>query len=326
MRLGIRILAGTLAGTLLWLASARAAERPLLEVRTQTSRSALWVGDRFHYVVSVLHDPDVRFVSDNLQRSTLNLDPFQVLDLQYQDRPAAGGRQILEIDLLLTAYEPKPGQLEIPSFSLFYFVEASSVTPGADRPAETLAVPATPVAIRSTLPEEVSSIRDAPVPPPARFRHQAARPLAVGLFGLALALVLPVLFHGRKLRTAQEVLRRRKEARDKLQASLSRVASLSVDSEERVLHFYEEIYGHLRAYLSEVSPVATEGKTGRELAALFSAGAPSLDGLPEGLLGEIPSLVETCEQVRYAPNGSVLGMEQHAAVVERLRAVVNGAG
>lgn len=306
-------------GLVLGIGLAQAAEQPLLEVHRSTDRSAIWVGDRFRYVVRVQHDPRVRFVTDNLQEGTLNLEPFEVISLEYRQRPAARGWRTLEIDLVLTTYEPEPRQLEIPSFNLFYFVESAVLSPDSDRPAETLIVPATPIALRSTLPEEVSSIRDAILPPAASFRRRAARPLAIGLLLLAIGLVAPVFFQGRRLQKVQEISRRRKQAQENLCSSLARLSARTVPADDQVLEFYEELNRSLREYLSAVSEVATEGKTGRDLAAVYSSKADLADGFPPEFFPEIPALLQTCEQVRYAPNGAFIGAERHGGVLESLR-------
>src|SRR3990170_540493 len=146
-------------GGLVISASVFSAEQPFIDVRVQTDRSALWVGDRFHELITVVHDPQVRFVMDNLEGSTVNLEPFEILDLQYHEVPSADGRQKLEIVLLLTTYEAEAREIQIPSINLFYFID-SATSANSDRTAETLTVPAATVVLQSTVPQNVASIRD----------------------------------------------------------------------------------------------------------------------------------------------------------------------
>src|SRR5450759_2418614 len=133
--------AGWFLGMLLFAFAGVAADRPFLDVQGETGRTAVWVGDRFHYTITVVHDSQVRLVTDNLQKSTLNLEPFEVRDLQYREPPAASGRKKLEIDILLTTYETEPREIEIPGFNLFSFLDSTTAAASSDRPAETLAVP-----------------------------------------------------------------------------------------------------------------------------------------------------------------------------------------
>lgn len=302
-------------------AAAFAADQPYIQVRSNVDRNALWVGDRFHDVITVIHDPQVHFVTDNLQKSTLNLQPFEVLNVKFGEAPAAGGRNKFEIDLLLTTYEAEAGELKIPSFNLFYFVDTAVATPNADRPAETLVVPATPVALRSTVPENVSTIRDSIAPPSEPLRHRIALPVSVGMFVLALLLLLPMIFHGKHLRTAQEITRRRKQAQDQLRASAARLLGRSVDSEANMAEFYDQADRAMREYLSAISVIPTEGKTPRELSAMLAGDPVNGDVVNAESLRDIVAILDSCERVRYAPDFYVIGTEQHGHVMERLRAL-----
>lgn len=306
-------------GLLLIVGAARAADQPYFEVHGQTDRTAFWVADRFHYVITVVHDPQVRFVTDHLQKSTLNLEPFEVLGLQYRENPAAAGRKKLEIDLLLTTYEAEPREIEIPSFNLFYFVDNAAATPNSNRPAETLVVPPVPVVLRSTIPENASSIRDGISPPATPFRYRAALPFAIGMLVVAMVLLAPIFFHGKRLHTAQEISRRRKQAQEQLHNSLIKLLARPVDSEAQMSEFYEEANQTLREFLSAVSVSPTEGKTPRELATMFANGSSSIGGIPHEPLRDILGILQACEQVRYASNGFLLGRERHGSMIERLR-------
>lgn len=315
---------GWILAMLFLLAPALAAEQPRIEVRTQTDRSAIWVGDRFHYRVTVVHDAAVRFVTDNLQKAGLNLQPFEVISLEHRLVPGVAGLRILEMDILLTTYESEPRQLEIPSFHLYYFVDSALVSAQSDRPAETLIVPPVPIALRSTLPDDVSSLRETLAPPATPFRRRVARPLAIGLLLVALGLLAPLFFHGKHLQAVQETSRRRKQAQQQFKSLVREFAARSLDSESQMVGFYEDLNRSVREYLSAVSVKPTEGKTARELVAVFSSEAVVPDGFSAESLREIVGILQICEQVRYAPNGSALGTQQYGTVVERLRALAAG--
>ncbi len=309
---------------LLLLAPSRTAEPPHIGVRTETDRSAIWVGDRFHYRVSVIHDAAVRFVTDNLQKASLNFQPFEVISLEHRLNPGVAGQRILEMDILLTTYEVEARQLEIPSFNLFYFIDSALVSMQSDRPAESLVVPPVPIALRSTLPDDVSSLRDTLVPPATPWRHQMAGPLALGLLLVALGLVAPLFFHGKRLQAVQETTRRRKQAQEQFKISLRELGARSLDSDNEMLEFYDDLNRSAREYLAAVSVQPIEGKTARELVAAFSSAVGSPDGFSGESLREIGGILQICEQVRYAPNGAALATQQYKAIVECLRALAAG--
>jgi hypothetical protein len=313
--------AGWFLGMLLFAFAGVAADRPFLDVQGETGRTAIWVGDRFHYTITVVHDSQVRLVTDNLQKSTLNLEPFEVLDLQYRESPAASGRKKLEIDILLTTYETEPREIEIPGFNLFYFLDSTTAAASSDRPAETLAVPPVAVVLRGTVPENASSIRDGFSTPSVPLRQRVARPLAIGMAILALLLVTPLFLHGKKLHASQELARRRKRAEDELRFAAGRLAARPVDSEARMAEFYDEANQTLRSYLSAVSILPTEGKTPRELAKILANGGSAAAVFSSGAARDLVEVLQACERVRYASDAVAAGRDQHSGVVERLRSL-----
>src|SRR5437667_2885286 len=54
---------------------------PNMTLTTRLDRTAVWVGDQFHYMIMVEYPVDYEFVLDNLTKETVNMDPFQVVDV-----------------------------------------------------------------------------------------------------------------------------------------------------------------------------------------------------------------------------------------------------
>src|SRR5262245_56601999 len=52
-----------------------------LTFTTRLDHTAVWVGDQFHYLISVDHPSNYEFVLDNLTKETVNMDPFQEIDV-----------------------------------------------------------------------------------------------------------------------------------------------------------------------------------------------------------------------------------------------------
>ena len=53
-----------------------------MSYHTTTDRTAVWVGDQFHYLITVDYSSDYEFVLDNLNKENVNMDPFPVIDVQ----------------------------------------------------------------------------------------------------------------------------------------------------------------------------------------------------------------------------------------------------
>src|SRR5262249_32156547 len=52
-----------------------------MTVMTRLDHTAVWPGDQFHYLIIVEYPSDYEFVLDNLTKETVNMDPFQVIDV-----------------------------------------------------------------------------------------------------------------------------------------------------------------------------------------------------------------------------------------------------
>ena len=48
---------------------------------THLEHTAVWVGDQFHYTIIVDHTPNYEFVLDTMSKETVNMDPFQVMEV-----------------------------------------------------------------------------------------------------------------------------------------------------------------------------------------------------------------------------------------------------
>src|SRR3990170_7178978 len=58
-----------------------------LSYATRLERTAVWVGDPFHYQILVDHSPNIEFVLQNLNKDTLLMEPLKVLDVTCNGAP-----------------------------------------------------------------------------------------------------------------------------------------------------------------------------------------------------------------------------------------------
>src|SRR2546426_3016136 len=88
---------------------------------TRLDRTAVWVGDQFHYLIIVDYPSDYEFVLDNLTRQTVNMDPFQVIDVSKNLVIQKDSTRKLFVDLTLANFSTAQSSIQIPQFTLFYF-------------------------------------------------------------------------------------------------------------------------------------------------------------------------------------------------------------
>ena len=132
---------------------------PGMTLTTRLDRTAVWVGDQFHYLIMVEYSTDYEFVLDNLTKETVNMDPFQVVDVSKNVVVQNNNRRKLFVDLTLANFSTGES-LQIPQFTLYYFEKSKTVSVD-QAAAESLTVPGPVIGIRSTLLPKPTDIRDA---------------------------------------------------------------------------------------------------------------------------------------------------------------------
>jgi hypothetical protein len=135
-----------------------------LSYATRLDKTALWVGDQFHYQIIVDHSPKLQFVLENLNKDNINMEPFRVMDVTPRSYTLANGNNRLFIDLTLANYATAASEQQIPQLTLFYFRKdgAAGINPQAEgSAAESLTVSGPIVGLRSTLPPSPDDLRDA---------------------------------------------------------------------------------------------------------------------------------------------------------------------
>src|SRR5205823_7828490 len=132
-----------------------------MTVTTRLDRTAVWPGDQFHYLIIVEYPADYEFVLDNLTKETVNMDPFQVIDVAKNLVIQKNSARRLFVDLTLANFATGQTSMQIPQFTLYYFRKSDKTVNADQAAAESLSVPGPVIGIRSTLPSEPEDIRDA---------------------------------------------------------------------------------------------------------------------------------------------------------------------
>jgi hypothetical protein len=274
---------------------------PGLAFTTRVDKTAVWVGDRFHYQITVDHSPGIQFVLENVNKDTINLDPLGVVDAASSSTQLKNGNQRLFVDLILANFTTGVAEIQIPQLTLFYFRrEGGATTPASSEgaAAESLTIPGPVIGIRSTLPRGPSDLRDA-VTVTGWPRN---RWIAVGLGWCAL-LVLVVgagwegtrLIRFRKGRQGPD----RRTAMAAIQDRWSQSVPRDFTDAGAVLDFYGRSYRDVKEYLGHLLDTHTAGLTADDIREEIGRLAA-----PPDLAERAVKVLGICETARYGRNAN----------------------
>jgi len=275
-----------------------------IAVSTQLDRTAIWVGDTFHYTVKAVHDPAIEIVVDNLKKENLNLAPFVVREIAVRQDSFGVNKRITEVKILLTTYESGQVELKIPSFPLYYFTRTGPARAAGESAADSVPVPVTKVGLRSTLTADTLRPRD------SREIWQVTRPrwvipMVLGLAGLFLLMIQLVRHLWAKSRREKPVKKRlsRRARQRRVRTFMQQSQSIGRDSPGDQQRYYSEVSQFLRGYLSESLEIEAGSLTAQEIAATLQEHGQN------GLSAPVKSILERCEQVLYSPQGIQTGKD-----------------
>lgn len=289
-----------------------------LSYTTHLDRTAVWLGDLFHYRVFVDHAASIQFVVENLNKDTINLDPLRVISVASSTVPLLDGRERLIVDLTLTYLTPGLNEVQIPQFSLFFFRREGATTTSEGAAAESLTVPGPLVGIRSALvASEVAALRDAAtVSPWPRDRRYIGWLGWAGLF---------LLVTGGAWEGAQMLRHRKSHSGPDPRKQMVVIRGRWTDAvpgdgdfgkPDVVMDFYGRTYRDLKEYLCYLLDAPTEGLLADELRKEMTQRAVS-DELTERAV----KVLETCERARYARTHADLNDTTARAVADDMREI-----
>ena len=286
-----------------------------MAVKVWTDRTALYPGDRLHYIARVEHSSDIEFVQDHVRKDQLSLEPFDVLDVSTTAGDLPGGRKYFEVKLLLTTFEAGRTEATVPSFNLFYFRRGQTASKETT-PAETLAVPPVKIGLRSTIVDSSGDIRDnkavLPISPAAW-----VLPGVLGLCGL-----LAVIGYGSSLAIAwfRSGFWKRKmgeRVRSKsMRESFEEIRRAPMDTRGNVESFYAKASGILRGLAAEQLGDCGGLTPGEVRVALQRSGCR------QELADVVGELMEECDLARYSPDGPDRARARHSEFLRKFQDLV----
>jgi hypothetical protein len=290
---------------------------PDVSFSTRLEKTAVWVGDQFHYQIFVDHSSNIQFILDNVSKDTINLDPLRVVNVTTSTMPLRDGNARLVVDLTLASFVTGVAELQIPQLSLFYFRKEGATAPatGDSAAAEGLTIPGPVIAVRSTLPPRASALRDAVTVsgwPRSRWIVAGVGWSALVLLVAGLAWQAVHLVRGRKRRTGPDPRKAMATIRERW---LESVPSDFADP-GAVREFYGRSYRDLKEYLGYLLETPTEGLLADEVRAEMMRLAASPD-----LTERTARVLSLCETARYARHPAELNGAAARELADDMRAI-----
>lgn len=269
--------------------------RSYVIVRSSVDRSAVWIGDRFSFTITVECSNGTDILAEDLSRDRLQTQELDILGVEETREDLGDGLIIYRFVYDLTTYSFFPVTKVIGDMDLRYFVRRPGQRPEDIVPAGEIIVPGATVVVRSLLPD---------TPDSAQYRYErepAPRATALTLMqpiGIALVIVsiVPAVLWGAAfLRRLRQRQRRESALRLRLheRAALDELRALDVEDEAGRRTAYDRLSALVRGHVSGAWGVSADGLTPDEIALALSAQGHS-DASAAAVL-----FLDTCDKARY---------------------------
>jgi hypothetical protein len=267
-----------------------------VQVRASVDRTAIWVGDRFTYQVDIVCRPGVEILLDDVAKEKLRVNGLDIVNSDSTTTKDASDRTSYRLRYVLTTYRVDVPTLSIEPLSARYYERRPGQRLQDIGPSGEVQIPGAVIAFRSTLPEQPAyELRDAR--PPALRHAVLARAQSIGL-ALVVVSLAPAAFVGFALvrrRTRKTGGQTARQTRTDHRATLERLRSLEVTTEEDRRRAYDEISAVVRRHLAATTRVPAPSLTAAEVdAALENSGTR----IPRE---SVTPLLASCDDARYGP-------------------------
>ncbi|PYU34461.1 MAG: hypothetical protein DMG31_06085 [Acidobacteria bacterium] len=284
---------------------------------TRLDRTAIWVGDKFHYVITVDYSSEYEFVLDNVDKEDVNMDPFTVVDVTKQTTPLSNNETRLLLDITLANYLLNQTEAHIPQLSLYYFRRGQNTTSAEQAAAESLTVSGPTVGLRSTLPPNPADIRDSAVVISwERSRWVVPAVGLVALVSLIAWLGWEAYLFFKKRRTAPGP-----DRRISMEAVRARWASgvpSDFSDSQTTMKFLDRSYLNLKEYLSYYLETDTAGLTAEEVKEEMQRLGASSD-----VTQKVAKVLGACEALRFSGDGTAATAESARGVAQDVREILS---
>lgn len=269
--------------------------RDYVAVRSSVDRSAIWIGDRFSFIVDVDCSHGTDILTDDLSRDRLQLDELDVRGVEETREERGDGRTVYRFIYRLTTYSFEPATKRIGEMRLRYYVRQPGQRPEDIEPAGEVMVPGAMVVVRSLLPDDRNTARYRSERPPVPRAAALGMLQPIGI-GLVIVSIVPAVLWMVALQRQWRHRRRRqsvKQLRHDERASLDEVRALDVEAEAGRREAFDRLSALVRRHVTGVWGVSADGLTPAEIASALSA-----EGKEE-VSAEATLFIDACEKARY---------------------------
>ena len=309
MKTFLRIAVATLGMATLALG----ADKPPVTAQARVDRTALWVGDRVHYVIEVRCRPGVDIVAADLAADRLPLIGLEVVSSEV-DRQVDEHGVRYRADHVLTTYSFDASPAIGPLALRYRPLQAGA----PEAPDAEVSLPPVSLALRSALPEALDQarLRDEGVIQPLPLVVRLAGPLGWSLLALSALPILSSTAVAIRRATARARSRAAKAPGETLSQELAALRALDSASDTERRRAYPRLDALLRRRATEILGLDAFALTAAELA---RSGRASGHSVPEGL----DEVLEDCEIARFGREASLpsaarfaLGLEAAGQLLE----------
>ena len=270
-------------------------------VQTSLDRTAMWVGDRVTYTVTIVSPRGFDVLEDDLARDKLKLDGLEIVATDTSRSEDADGRVTRRFTYVLTSYKVDLPALRVAPASARYYATRPGQRLEDAAPAGDVQIPGAVIAFRSVLPDaqESLALRDGRAAAERPTLFAVAQP--VGL-GLVLVSIVPVAIWGAAVvarARGRQSHRTRRQVRREERASIEAARAIDASTVEGRREVYTHIDAIVRDHLRDLFGIAGPSLTPAEVGASLTDRRTRV--APETLV----ALLAECERARYGPPDAV---------------------
>ena len=269
--------------------------RSYVIARSSVDRSAVWIGDRFTFTITVECSNGTDILAEDLSRDRLQTQELDILSVEETREDLGDGLIIYRFVYHLTTYSFFPAAKTIGDMELRYYVRRPGQRPEDIVPAGEIIVPGATVVVRSLLPDNLESAqyRYERVPAPRATALTWMQPIGIAL--VIVSIVPAVIWAVAFLRSLRQ--RRRRESALQLRleerAALDELRALDLEDEAGRRTAYDRLSALVRGHVSGAWGVSADGLTPDEIALALSDQGHGEDAAAAVLF------LDSCDKARY---------------------------
>ena len=293
-------------------AAAPAAAPKDVEVQAALDRSAVWVADRFTYVVQITCHRGLDILTDDLSRDKVRVEGPEILSVDTARDDRGNGETAYRIAYHLTTYRFDPPVQKIGELNVRYYVRRPGQRLDDVAPSGEVRVPGASVAVRSLLPDErdTAEFRSARAAAPRRAIFATLQPIGIGL---VLVSIVPAVLWGAVLigRSRPKAQRSARQVRTEERTSMDALRSIDLATEAGRREAYDRVSALVREHVRHTCGVPAEGLTPPEIGSALSACGKDIP------IDLVTSLLAACERARYGSPDQLASADECSTAIEQ---------